>query len=132
MFFFIVICIIGLPVGTFVGFIALCLTTCAVCCTIRRERLKRKGHTKGALVITHTRPEYIEGDEQETELRDIAAEIATPPAIPTPLPQQEYENEDYDEAAVYEELPENVENFSNQSPTYPSSLRMGDFAPQFA
>lgn len=117
------------------GFIAFCLTTCAVCYTIRRERQKRKGRTKGALVITHTRPEYIEGDEQETELRDLAAEIATPPAIPTPPPRQEYENEDYDEAAVYEELPENVEHFSNQSPTYPSSLprlSMGDFVPEFA
>ena len=115
------------------GFIALCLTTCAVCCTIRRERQKRKGHTTGALVITHTHPEYIEGDEQETELRGITAEVATPPPIPTPPPREEYENEDDNVGAVYEELPENVERFSNQSPSYPSSLprlSMGEFVPQ--
>ena len=71
------ICIIALPVGTLLVLIFYCIVCCAVICSIRKEKDKRRS-VQGALEITHTTPQYDDEEIDATELRPLNATRSLP------------------------------------------------------
>ncbi|XP_019854796.1 PREDICTED: formin-like protein 5 [Amphimedon queenslandica] len=72
------ICIIALPTGALLALIFYCIVCCAVICSIRKEKDKRRS-VQGALEITHTTPQYDDDEEIDaTELRPLNATRSLP------------------------------------------------------